>query len=70
MNIDFVERCVRYMMKVECKRCTEQVYPHEDDARGLVKDWIEYDDLQDIEGLKMRIDRICDYCDHMMSKDD
>jgi hypothetical protein len=64
--IDLVERCVRYMMKVECKWCGSEVYPDEDEARAQAERWVESDDMQDIEDLKERIDRECDGCRHML----
>lgn len=68
--IDLTERCVRYMMKIECRYCGSEVYPHEDDARELVCEWIKHDDLRDIDGLKQRVERTCDGCEHMLDKDD
>jgi hypothetical protein len=66
----FIEKCVRYMSKIECRYCGEYVYPHEDDARDLAEHWIQVDGMTDIAGLRQRIDRTFDYCDHMQSKDD
>jgi hypothetical protein len=56
-----IMRCTKYMMCVECQICGDAVYPHEDDAKEQATYWVDYDDVQDIDGLKDRIDRICDY---------
>ena len=44
--LDLVERCVRYMAKVECWRCGEAVYGCKDDARNWTKHWAKNCDLE------------------------
>src|SRR5262245_48087588 len=68
--MDLVERSVRYMMMIECKFCGDEVYPDEDEARELVRFWIDDDGMKDIEGLKERIDRTCDHCEDVLTRDD
>ena len=63
-------RCVSYMLKVQCKYCSTEVYPFEDDARDQVEDWIKYDDVRSINDLKCRIERTCDGCNHFLEKDE
>jgi hypothetical protein len=61
-----LERCVNYMLQVQCKHCSTEVYPDEDEARDRAEYWIEYDDVHNIEDLKARIDRTCDGCSHFL----
>ncbi len=67
---DLVERCVRYLLQIECRRCGALVYPHEDGAKRLVEGLIEYNEVASIEDLKTHTDHICSACDHVLSKDD
>jgi hypothetical protein len=61
-----VEPFTRYLMKVQCRYCSTEVYPHEDDASEAVKHWMEYEDVRTIDDLRARMDRTCDGCRHMM----
>jgi hypothetical protein len=60
-----VERFTRYLLTVECRYCGDSVYPHEDDARETVKQWMEHEDIHTIDDLRARADRICAYHTHM-----
>jgi hypothetical protein len=68
--VAFVERCVRYMLMVQCEYCGTEVYPDYDDAFHQAEYWIKYEDIHDIEDLKARVDRTCDGCGHFLFKDD
>jgi hypothetical protein len=61
-----VERFTRYLLTIECRYCGDSVYPHEDDARETVKQWMECEDIHTIDDLRARADRTCDGCAHMM----
>lgn len=57
-----------YARKMECRRCGESIFHHEEDARESIEALIEAGcseptDLREYHSL-------CDYCDHVMSKDD
>jgi DNA-directed RNA polymerase subunit RPC12/RpoP len=67
---DMIERFTKYLMKVECKYCGDEVYPHEEDARDQAEYWFDYDDAKDIEALKARLDRVCNYCNDKLDSDD
>jgi hypothetical protein len=63
-----VERFTRYLLKVQCDYCPDDVYPHEDDARETVRYWIEYEGIRTIDDLRARVDRTCDGCAHGIEK--
>jgi hypothetical protein len=65
-----LERCVSYMGNVECRHCGNEVYPIEEEAREMARDWIEMRYVSDIDTLRQAIDRTCDHCQHMLNKDD
>jgi hypothetical protein len=65
-----IERFANYIMKVQCRYCSTEVYPHEDEARDQVAYWIEYEGVHTIDDLRARVERTCDGCNHMLDTDD
>jgi DNA-directed RNA polymerase subunit RPC12/RpoP len=63
-----IERLVAYLMKIECESCGFEVYfPEdvEDEAKLLLAEY--HGNLQDAID---QANRTCDYCSHMLTKDD
>lgn len=68
MNVDNV---TNYLLKVECKYCGTEVYPHEEDARDEAENIVEScGGDADIEEVRSMVTRVCDGCNHMLTKDD
>ena len=63
------ERCIRYAMKVECDRCGGEVYPSYEAAEEYVEVEMECTELRDIDDFLSVLERMCDYCQHIMEKD-
>jgi hypothetical protein len=70
MMVSLAERFTRYLLTVQCRHCSDQIYPHEDDARNLVAEWTQYDGVTTIDNIRQRVSRTCDGCAHMLEKDD
>jgi len=71
--MSIIERWTRYALMVECRYCGDHVFHHESDARAEVKWIVEsngYDEHADIDLLRAQIEKTCDYCQHVWSKDD
>ena len=67
---DLVERCMRHLLQVKCRRCGALAYPHKDGAKRLVENLIEHNQGASVNDLGAHIDLICSGCDEMLSKDD
>ena len=63
------ERCIRYAMKVECDRCGGEVYPDYEIAKEYVESVMHGTEFKDIDDFICVLDRMCDYCQHIMDKD-
>jgi len=79
MTTSLCERWTRYCLKIECKRCGEAIYHHEEDARSDVEHILEFNDFGPDPPIRCLRDaltwfehegRYCDYCTYMFSKDD
>ena len=66
-----VHQITRYLMKVQCDFCGEEVWPDEESAQDEAEHLIEhYDGVGDAEELNSYIERTCDGCRHFLEKDD
>lgn len=60
---------VQVMTRV-CKRCEEPVFNCASDAEVMVQNYRESCEKFDLVELHEEVPRLCDYCDHMLNKDD
>ena len=63
-----IERCCRYALKVECDRCGGEVY-FPDSVQDEVEILFEHNEISDIDDFKDVLERMCDYCVHVTTKD-
>jgi len=77
MSAEQIERWANYAVKIQCKLCGEDVFAHIEDARDEVEHVAQHYDLGPesaaSEWRLYLIDRtggLCDYCEHMTTKDD
>jgi hypothetical protein len=63
------ERWMRYVLKAECDRCGCEIFCSEENARDWVGCMIKDTDGS-IDALRACLSDLCDYCEHMMTKDD
>jgi hypothetical protein len=77
--MDIKERAVRYLLKMECKRCGGSLFSDEDAARDEVEGIFATQEVRDEslgEDLRAAMSfaehegRYCDYCTHVLNKDD
>jgi hypothetical protein len=63
-----IEQWLAYAMKMECSRCGEPIFSDENDAREAAEALIEagYGEPP----VLREYHSVCDYCDHVMNKDD
>jgi hypothetical protein len=69
MTTSLADRFVNYIMKIECRYCSTEVYPHEDDARAAVEYWIKHNGVRTVEQLRGVAEKTCDGCQHMADSD-
>jgi hypothetical protein len=73
-----VARWAKYAMKIECARCGEAIFVDEQEAIETIQFAAEHYDLDgNSAASEWRLylcdctrDGLCDYCEHMMTKDD
>jgi hypothetical protein len=62
---------VRHITSVECDRCGETIQLDDDVAEDMVREAIAGEDgnVRAVDPANIDVGGLCDYCDHMMSKD-
>jgi hypothetical protein len=65
-----VHHLVREIEAAECERCTESVVGHEEDAVAIVEATIELYGTRNLTLDEIDVPDFCDYCDHVLTKDD
>jgi hypothetical protein len=60
---------IAYAMKMECRRCGDQIFADEDDAEAFVQDAID-EGAEKPPDLRRAGRSYCDYCNHLLDKND
>jgi hypothetical protein len=68
MTAAHIQQWIAYAMKMECRRCGENIFADEDEAREAAMALLEAGYKQ--PPVLREYHSVCDYCDHMLSKDD
>jgi hypothetical protein len=61
---------LRHVERAKCERCGDAVFHHEADALSCVMNAVEDYGTVELTLDMVDVPDVCDYCDHMLTKDD